>query len=243
VAAAFDTASNSGTFASVSSVSWTHTPTPGLVNPVAIVSVAHANGAGNATTVTYDGVSMVSIGQAPAQQGTWGSGASGYAEMFQLTGIPTASGRTVVVNFSVPQNAGECGCQTYGGVNQATPVGTPVSASIGSSGAVVAHTNNHGSVVAGNMVVDNIAIDSGHGGSEANNQTLRFGANSSGYWSSSQDTTSSGSVDMTWSWGSSSFYAHISVELLAAAAGGGAPPRIGLWGRDQGVIYSRPGRQ
>jgi hypothetical protein len=28
-----------------------------------------------------------------------------------------------------------------------------------------------------------------------------------------------------------------------AAAGGVFPPKIGLWGRDNGVVYSRPGRQ
>lgn len=211
MAAAPDTASQATTFSGASGVSWTHTPTPGLSNPCAVVEVIYANLSSTITcTATYDGVSMTSLGQ--AKNTGLDSGVTGYVDYFQLTGIPTASGKTVAVTFSAGGNVGDAGCKTYSGVNQSTPCGTLQTTTGGTSPASLPVT-----IAAGDMGTAAICGDVLLGTATANKTSIFSFDND--YTAAAQDTTDSGSVTFTYTF-SDRQYAMAGVDIRAAAGGG-----------------------
>lgn len=210
---AFDAASNAGTFQNVSSASWTHTPTPGISNPCAIVSVCWAKLGSTTPTVTYDGVAMTACGYADNAD----TPVPMRARLFQLTGIDTSAGKTILVDWGgVSGNFGNAGCQTYSGVNQATPVGTAVTDATTLAFGVSTTTNTL-NITAGDMGVDTVAVNTGST-TFSGNRTLRFDGAGNGYEGFGQDTTTSGSVAMTVSWLGSNGMAHVSNTILAAAS-------------------------
>jgi hypothetical protein len=213
MAVARDTISQATTFSGASNASWTHTPTPSLSNPVAIVSVAYANLSSTITcTATYDGVAMVSIGQ--VKNTSFDSAVTGYVDYFQLTGIPTGSGKTVAITFSAGGNVGDAFCVTYSDVSQGTPCGTLVTnTGTGSPTTVVV------SITSGNMGTNTLCGDATFGTATGNKTSIYSLDNN--YTAAAQDTTDSGSVSFEYTFTPSVNWAASGVEILASSGGGG----------------------
>jgi hypothetical protein len=144
-----------------SSLSWNHTVTSVGSNLLLTVGVAvGANPDSRIVSVTYNGVSMNSVGKVHSNNRT-----SGFVELFYLK-APGTGTHTVQVTLTGGNAAIEGGSVSFTGVDQTTPVRN-VATAFGSG------TNPNVSVASavGDMVVDAVAYGCG-GGSSA--QTSRW---------------------------------------------------------------------
>lgn len=136
--------------------------------------------------------------------------------IYYLLSPPTGSNP-----FSVTMSAGDNGAiavQTYSGVNQSTPFGTPATAA-GSSGAASVTVSS----ASGDLVLDAVCRVDGEsmtvdgsqteiaqdGGSIADASTRRIGVSKE---------SGAASVSMDWTWASSLSWHHIGTSIIAAAA-------------------------
>jgi hypothetical protein len=124
--------------------SWGHTCTG--TNRLLIVGVAVGGNpsTGITTSVTYNGLAMTSIGSVASNNDT-----VGYVQLFRLV-APTVGTHSVVVTTSLTTSATSAGSVSFVGVNQSTPVGTPVTAFGDSTTPSVTVTGT----TAGNLVID-----------------------------------------------------------------------------------------
>lgn len=198
---------------SVSSDSWSHTCTG--ADRYVVVAVGVTKIAGTTATVTYDGVSMTSLGE--ATNTTFQSAAHGMAKLFGLVNPPTGA-KTVVLTFSAGSNAGGASSVSYTGVHQSVSAGTPGTDTPNSStSSAVTITDG----VASDMILSAIAVDTGASALTCGD-TQRMNELASGYMGGSSDAPGAASVVMDWSWTTSSNAAHVAVALKQATSGGGS---------------------
>lgn len=101
-------------------ITWSHTASN--TNPCAIVGAGWITfpDAANTASVTYDSVSMTSVGT-PASRTDMEGSLHGFAQLFALAGITTGSAKTVALSWSSTNNYGATGSVSYDGVDQTTP--------------------------------------------------------------------------------------------------------------------------
>lgn len=187
--------------------SWSHDATGA---DILIVRAGWISNVGCTLTATFNGVSMTSIAKA-AQ--TIGGSYDTNSQAFYLLSPPSGS-HTVALSYSSSANAGEASSSSYTSVNTSAALGTPVTSN---STATVADTITITDAVAGDIVIDCLAIDTGQGGVPSGNQTSRMNASTSGYIGAAQDAAGAGSVAMTWSWANSKPNSHMAVTLKQAS--------------------------
>jgi hypothetical protein len=179
-----------------------------------MVSVSYANLSSTITcTATYDGVSMTHLGQ--VKNTSFESTVTGYVDYFQLTGIPTGSGKTVAITFSAGGNVGDAFCVTYSGVNQSTPCGTLVTGTGAANPASITV-----SITSGNMGINTFCGDAPMGTATANRDSI-FSLDNS-YTAAIQDTSSIGSINFDYSYGATYNWSSSGIEILAGSGGGAA---------------------
>lgn len=194
----------------VSSDSWSHTCTGSDRYLVVAIGVGCAQGM--TVSVTYNGVSMSSIGL--YNNTTFGSGAAGKAQLFGLV-APATGANTVAVTYSAGSNVGGAASISYTGVHQTSPVGTAgTNTGQNNIGSTVTITDS----VTGDMVVSAIVCDGSSSGLTAGD-TQRMSEAASGYQGGASDAAGAASVAMDWSWTSSVAFAHVAVALKQVSAG------------------------
>jgi hypothetical protein len=206
----FDSKTSSGTFNAALSKTFSHTPTPGLVNPCAIVGVGYTTSGTAIPTCTYNGVSMVACGIAQ-QTSTF----KYVGILFQLVGIDTSAAHDVVIDWGGTDTAFGCaGVAVFSGVDQTTPVGTAGTNTGTNTTSTIGLT-----IPSGAIGIDAINLDSS-GSSGSGNGTAEIFNNSLGgsYNGMGQYNTSTGSVNMTWNWTGSSIFSHAANTVLPVAA-------------------------
>lgn len=198
-AVAFD-AATTGTGSSVGSLTFSHTVGAGGVDRLLIVSVSIDNR--TVSGVTYGGVAMTSVGS--VQNGAQ------ISHMWRLI-APATGANNVVVTMSGGGVDIIAVATSYTGVNQATPLGTPATATGSSVTASVAVAS-----ATGEIVVDSVSSNLG---------TLTVGAlqtqrgNGVGGDNQGGSSTEPGdaSVTMSWTIGSSSAWASVGVSIKPVA--------------------------
>jgi hypothetical protein len=189
-----------------------------------ILGVSQWSAAGTTVTAascTWNG------SQTFTQIGTASVGEGGGTRRVTLLRIisPTAATGTIHVVMSGATDEFVIGATSWNGTDLTTPCGTAqtntVANTASTSSIVMAGTTT------GNVIHDCLSVDTlGAGVLSAGNQTARWRTQAAINTSEgdAQTAAAGGSVTMTWTFPGSAFAfaAHISVELLAAAAGGGA---------------------
>lgn len=213
MAVAFDAVgpSSAGAFSNtVATVSWSHTCTGSERLLVAAVAVSNGTDTGITTTATYNGVSMTSVGLIHSNNGT-----AGYIQMFRLI-APATGANTVLVTASTSVSDLSAGSVSFTGVDQTTPLGTPVTAaSTGTPTVAVTGTT------AGNMVIDAVCNGSDITSSNQTQRWLRNTSGNSAAGNGAQSTAAAGgSVTMSYAV-TSDWYGILGVEVLAV--GGSSP--------------------
>lgn len=197
---AFDYSSAGIIVFAVSSASWSHTCSG--VDRYVRLSTGLVNTTPLTITATYDGVSMSALGSIEyndyyGYQSAW---------ILELVAPSTTVNATVSVTFS-GSVIGAVGTNSYSGVQQSAPSGTPSSISTFGYPTLVISSSP------GNMVSDAVYARQGEA---SGNQTVRFldyGFGGFVYMGGCQDTTSSGSVVMQWNGNSN--HAYIAAEIIA----------------------------
>lgn len=218
MAVAFDAVGPSAAGASSlgsTSLTWSHTCTGS--DRCLIVGVAlspTASDAGFATTATYNGVAMTSIGLVHSAGNT-----SGYVQMFRLAGPATGANTVAVTATGGTPDALSGGSVSFTGVDQTTPVGTAFTANSPGVNAIVISASVTGTV-SGNFVVSTIC--DGSGGEVATTGTLRwsrFSSSASAAGSAAMSTIAApgGTQAMSWT-ANSDWLGEVAVEVLAVAA-------------------------
>lgn len=207
MAVAFDAVgpSSAGQGGTGTSISWSHTCTGS--NRYVIVGVS--NSADGATaSVTFNGVSMTALTAAIHSNNS----NQGYGRLFGLVNPPTGTSTVAVSSTSSGDLSG--GSISFTGVDQTTPVGTPVTAIGGTANTSVTVTGT----TAGNMVVCTVTNGSAVLSSGQTQRYIKNYNTSSAAGNSGGSTAAAGgSVAMTWST-TDDWWASIAVEILAAAA-------------------------
>lgn len=213
MAVTFDTASTAQSLSNESSKSWSHTATGS--DRVGIVALAWSTDSITVSSVTWGGNNCTLIGTATL---------SGWhkAALYYIVAPPTSSS-TVAVTFS--GNAyGAVASLSFAGADQSTPTGTPVTNT--NTSAVSSSVNV--SSATGDMVVDCVkhypAADGSGAPAVGASQTSRWAGEDGTYHENGAGSTEAGAgtVAMSWSTGENDAWAHIAVNLIAAAGGTGA---------------------
>ena len=165
---AFDAVTSAQELSGDGVLSLTHTATGADRAAFAGVGIIASNTEQNSTSVSYGGIGMTEMWDTPAVQNT---GAAGYRLAAPATGAQTV---TSTIQDATPFTH-FLGLISMTGVDQTTPVGTPVSA----TGTDTAPTVTVASVGADDLVVDNLMV----GGSLG---TVTIGADQTERWSQSE---------------------------------------------------------
>lgn len=216
MAVAFDAVgpSSAGTSSSSSTtLSWSHTCTGS--NLCLLVGVALGNNAdgGSTMSATYNSVSMTSLGTVHTNNSF-----GGFIQLWYLKG-PATGANTVAITESGGSTPLTLvgGSISLTGVDQTSPVGTPVTAAGSSGTASVAVTGT----TSGNMIVDAVACGSAISTSTQTNRWKDNAATTSGAGNAAQSTAAAGgSVTMSYTV-TSDWWGIIAVEVKAAAGSGG----------------------
>jgi phosphodiesterase/alkaline phosphatase D-like protein len=213
---------SSNTASGVASIDVTHTTGTGT-NPLMLVGISWNCGTTNRTissvTFTPDGGSAVSLNNVITEQtGTQYR----YSAIYSLLTPPSGQPGTVTVTFSGSVSNGiVAGVANFAGVNQTTPLGTPDGANASSTAPSVTLTGLNGN----ELVFDNVFQ-----GASAETQTLTIGSDQTSLWNawignvraaSSTEQATGGSVTMSWTAASSSYWAITAVPINPAS---GTPP-------------------
>ena len=182
---------------------------------VGVVIGVPAGGAGDgavtALTVTYNGVSMTSQGRVHSNAST-----TGFVELFSLINPATGSNTVLVtMTFTTGESFSfECGSISFTGVDQSTPLGTPVTATGSSSSASV-----NVSSATGNMVADLVGCGSSISSSGQTNRWLANFLTTSSAGNGAQSTAAgAGTVTMSYSV-SADDWAIMGVSINAGSSG------------------------
>lgn len=209
---AFNSASAAQTlsFPGGTSLSWSHTASGSdRAVYVGVIWAGFPNTVDTTASVTYNGVSMTSVGKSSASGGSL----SPYVlnvQVFELKNPPTGA-NTVVVTFSGTSVA-VAGSSSYTGVNQSTAHGTAVTAN-GDSADLTASVSSTSS---DNLVVGLLGTQYSTNSLTAG-QTQRWsGANSSNWRGLFEDTAATGgSVTVSGTMSPAGKWAEVAFEILA----------------------------
>lgn len=217
-AVAFD-AVGSGSNTNASSLTFSITivsATNGLVTVGCGLGVANTND--TITGVTFAGSAMTKATSRHCNDATCGEMSLWYFKNTSLTGA-----QTIVASRSGtpdPTDAIECGAVSFTGVDQTTPIGTPVNA-VGNSTAPSVAVNDS---VAGDLVVDALATGSFVTSSgQTNRWLINVNAGTCGGNGAGSTATGGGTVTMSYTV-TSDFWAIGAVSVKQVSAGGGAGP-------------------
>jgi len=188
------------------SLSWSHTCSGS--NRLLVVGVAVGTTGSDAsfvTTATYNGVAMTSISKVHSDNQT-----NGYIQMFYLVNPDSGSNTVAITNNSNCDLAG--GSVSFTGVDQSTPLDSPVTNfGDGTSGSVSVSTN------VGDMVIDATCNGSGFssgGSTQTNRWLINDNSNTAaGNGASSTAAGVAGSVSMGYTGFSSDWWGLIGVNI------------------------------
>lgn len=221
MAVAFDAvgpSSAGATAAGATSVTFAHTCTGS--NTLLIVGTAVGVNGTPATSATYAGVTMTSLGKVSTN-----NQASGFVEMWYLVAPATGTNNVIITSGAGADFS--AGSISFTGVDQTTPVGTPVT-SFGDGGVTAPAATVTGTTT-GNMVVDVVANGSSITASTKTQRWLRNTNGNSGAGNGAGSTAAAGgSVTMGYT-ASADWWSMIAVEVRAASGGAAtidAPPPL-----------------
>jgi len=198
------------------SLSWSHTCTGS--NLCVFVGFVVGQGGGNYTSMTmsatYGGTAMTAVVASRLVSGTSLTGRFGF---WYLVGPPSGAS---TINVSVSAGTPDSligGSISFTGVHQGTPIGTPVNnnSSVDGTSASAAM----GTIVAGNMVVDLMAVGTGLTSSTQTQRWLKNNNTSSiaGNAAASTAAGAGSAITMGYSWPSADGYSITGVEIRAAS--------------------------
>ena len=172
--------------------------TGGGANHLMLVSVVSGNVSGalpNATAVTYNGTALTSVTQIASSSRL-------RTQIFSLLAPPSGTANVVITLTNANSNPVTASVSTFSGVNQTTPLGTPVTKAPGKSNSTSITVTS----ATGELVYDTIAVD---GDSSNAAQLPTPGASQTSFWTTTPSTyvyaaasTAPGaaSINMTWTW-------------------------------------------
>ncbi len=219
---AVDGAVSSNTADDVSSISFAHTTGTGA-DRLMLVGVSWNCGTTDRTissvTFTPDGGSATALNEVLTQQA---ESQLRYSAIYSLITPPSGATGTVTVTFSGSVSNGiVAGAVNFAGVDQTTPLGTPDGAGSGTN-------NTAPSVTLTGLNGDELVFDNVFQGASGESQTLTAGANQTQLWNawiantraaSSTEQATGGSVTMSWTAGSASYWAIAAVPINPALTG------------------------
>lgn len=196
---------------STNTATWSHTCSGSNRLLIVSATVGHTTGSFTATA-TCNGSALTSVARQNSNNSTFG-----WVQMWQLVDPPDAC--TLVITASTTVNAITGGSVSFNGVDQDTPLGTPVT---GFGDATTAPNIIMPATTPGNMIVDSVA-DGALGGITASSQTLRWVRNinnstAAGNGASSTAACTGGAVQMAYT-AVDDWFGMIGVEVIAADAG------------------------
>lgn len=194
-AVAFD-AATTGTVGGANALTFSHTVGAGGADRLLIVAVSIDNR--TVQSVTYGGVAMTNVGTAT-------NGAQ-ISSMWRLI-APATGANNVVVTLSGGGTDIVAVATSYTGVDQTTPLGTPVTATGNSVTASVAVTSATGEIVVDSVSSNLGTLTVGEGQTQRGNGV---GGDNQGGSSTEPGATS---VTMSWTIGSSSAWASVGVSI------------------------------
>lgn len=203
-AVAFDFTSNSSNV-NVNSITWNHTCTGTDRLLIVDVIVGQVGDSSITVAVTYNGVTMTSIGKVHSNAGT-----DGFVEMFKLVNPPSGN-NAIIASTSTSVSSLIGGSISFTGVEQTVGVLTPVTATGNSNTPSVTITTAR----KGSIIVDGVADGSTINSS---NQTSRFLLNQTGTSGAGNGggSTAAGGTSVTMSYGGSAtdWWAIIAAEVI-----------------------------
>lgn len=204
-----------------STLSWTHVSSGSQRLIIVTATLDIGTEAGRTLSATCDGVSMTSFGVVHSN-----NGAAGYVQMWRLVG--QASGSNAIVITMTGTTSGVFilgGSVSFNGVDQTTPVGTPVTGFGGGTTASITVAS-----ATGNMVIDGIANGSSITSStQTNRWKLNLNGNSGAGNAASSTAAGASSVTMQYAI-TNDIWAMIGVNVRAALV------ISGTWSSEQSMI-------
>jgi hypothetical protein len=212
-------------------LSWSHTCTGSNLCLIVGVGLGANPDTALSMTATYNGVAMTSLGVVHS-----GGSNGGIAQLWRLVAPATGAHTVAIAAAGGTPISLEGGSVSYTGVNQTTPVGTPVTASSQTGAPSVTVTGTTaGNMVAGVAVNGNNLTASGNTGRWlVNASTGSAAGNAAG-----ADAAAGGSVALSWT-ATADWWATIGVELLADT--GAATVDAPLWPQWSPGLFRSPGR-
>jgi hypothetical protein len=216
VAVAFDAvgpSSAGATAVGATSVTFAHTCTGS--NTLLIVGTAVGVNGTPVTSATYAGVTMTSFGKVSTNNQN-----SGFVEMWYLVAPATGTNNVIITSGNAADFS--AGSVSFTGVDQTTPVGSPVTAF--GDGGVAAPSATVTGTAAGNMVADVVANGANITASTQTQRWLRNTNGNSGAGNGAGSTAAAGgSVTMGYT-AVADWWSMIAVEVRGGAAAAAVPP-------------------
>lgn len=207
MALAIDVNSASAALGGNATATWNHVGGAGALG-VVVVRVSVLTTSASTFTATYGGVSMT---QAFKHTNTGGAFPIHNAAFYLLT--PASGTQSVVVTPSSGAVWGECGATTFTGNNTSTPLGAETSQNANAGSDTIAFSS-----ISGNIILDLIQLDTS-GITLTANQNQDYNTGTSAFSAAGQHASSTGgTVNMTWTLGSSKQLIHTAFEVLAASS-------------------------
>jgi hypothetical protein len=215
MAVAYDSGSVVNRAAANNSDSWSHT----CAGSDRYVIVALANYVVGGTSVTYDGVSMNNLGN--AENLNFGSSIDARVTLFGLANPPTGA-KTVSVTYSGSGSSpgGWASSASFTGVHQSASVGTIFTQSLDSS-----YTGSNLTVTDGvtdDLIIAFLLTDAGASGVATVGDTSLRSTAEGGYDVAFSYAPGAASVEMDFSWPSSTSFCEAAIALKQTSAGGTA---------------------
>ena len=213
-----DGAVSSDTADDVSSITIGHTTGTGA-DRLMLVGVSWNCGSNDRsiTSVTFDGTPLNEVITQQAES------EFRYSAIYSLMNPPSGVSGTVTVTFSDSVSNGiVAGIANFAGVNQTSPLGTPGGAGMGSN-------DDAANVTLTGLSGDELVFDNVFQGASGESQTLTAGADQTPLWtgfagnaraSASTEQATGGSVTMSWTASSASFWAIAAVPINPAPFSG-----------------------
>ena len=230
MALAYDATGTAAT-GTTGSLTWTHTLVSGTNSAVLAAAALDASpDTGITLTATCGGVTMTPLGTVHANGGT-----VGFAAIFGLAGV-TSGAKTIVVTRSTGTGSNfNGGSMSFTGASQATPFGTPATATGSGTTTYTTATgpslaNTSGNLIAGFDVSGNTLA------SATSPSTSRFllggAASNAGSALGGATTPATGSaISMAWTISSADYFGVIQVQVLALTGTSTSP----AWAASQNV--------
>ncbi len=224
MAVAFDAVgpNSTGAQSGTSPLTWTHTLVSGSSTVVlAFVSADSANDAGMSIACTCGGVSMTPVATVHSNNGT-----VGFGTLFSLTAV-TSGAKTMVATVSGGSGLDDVsgGSLSFTGVNQSTPLGTPVtgtSAGTSTPATKALASNTNGNLIAGFAVAgSNFSSATAPSTSRWISPALGATAGAGAYNVGATSPATGSSVTMAWVISAADDWGVILAEVLPLFSSGG----------------------